>query len=803
MKDIEDKYHQVGGKYSMLQSPIGKEQTCSDRIGRFRRYKRGVIYAHPDAGVHVLYGDIMKKWMGMGAEQGPLGYPTSDVLTSGTGKGHCSCFQRGRIYSGFRGDVHVTDLHSDRASLDWIAFNARYLPDDWMQKHKHVHLPDFVDYSGDVDFIRNQGDLGGGGGGGYGCITYAFLHILDILKDWEQPFCPAVSWHYVEWFNQNYNKVNHRLPTLPELAEHGVAFEGNCHTNYDTEFRFVTDPRMIAEKTFYYPFPTWDEPSDLSRSEAPLNRVRSKPLETPISSKPKNTGSGLLSPSVAEIKQLLRSCGPLFAGGVGHAKAIVGFNDAKKEFTILDSYLHGDNNFITISYEKVGPSFLFPVQDDHFSSSLAALRLPSAMRDQFKNAGWPIPAKIAVTKQRDDGGKRWLFYITADPEQINEIKVVFLVEKRDDSSYLNIYDNQICWDCLAIENFCPVVNVINEDRVNAPSAYSARIRIENNWRGTYTVSVGAEGQQSLAVWTTRGRNLQNVKENIAGIDVDWETPVETARFLQIDVPLPDYAKNFWPPSANRRWVLTVEDHDRDNVQGVIKNFILARRYTHPDCHSVGKYRTETYGGAVSVSVPDPSTGQIIQNLNPLSPPAEANPNPGIARVYVPATTSSGPTQPRIHYSIELDEASIVTCVAAGIGQTVSSTIPGNLSSTSTMSPHPSPVSNTEVRLMRPDIDTCKPWQWLTVARTTTDTNGDFIFDFSFEFGKLNSFAVAFYDDAGNEVLASSDCIEYTATIPIPPEKPQLKVKLLDIKKIKYPDPYTYPWEEEEIPEYHA
>ena len=75
MSEIEHKYREEGGVGGLLGPPTCDEMPCDDGIGRYRHFKNGSIFWHPDIGVHEIHGAIRdtyaKFWKG-------LGYPLTD-----------------------------------------------------------------------------------------------------------------------------------------------------------------------------------------------------------------------------------------------------------------------------------------------------------------------------------------------------------------------------------------------------------------------------------------------------------------------------------------------------------------------------------------------------------------------------------------------------------------------------------------------------------------------------------------------------------------------------------------------------
>jgi hypothetical protein len=98
MTAIDVKYQQLIQGNPWIGTPTGPEQKCSDGKGRFRDYQGGAsIYYLPATGAHLIYGLIRAKWIALGREKGPNGYPISDEANAGSGKGRFNNFQNGTI----------------------------------------------------------------------------------------------------------------------------------------------------------------------------------------------------------------------------------------------------------------------------------------------------------------------------------------------------------------------------------------------------------------------------------------------------------------------------------------------------------------------------------------------------------------------------------------------------------------------------------------------------------------------------------------------------------------------------------
>jgi LGFP repeat len=94
---IDIKYAQLIKANPWIGAPRTAEQSCPDGVGRFRHYQGASIYWSPTTGAQLIYGLIRDKWAALGWERSPLGYPTTDELNAGSGKGRFNNFQNGTI----------------------------------------------------------------------------------------------------------------------------------------------------------------------------------------------------------------------------------------------------------------------------------------------------------------------------------------------------------------------------------------------------------------------------------------------------------------------------------------------------------------------------------------------------------------------------------------------------------------------------------------------------------------------------------------------------------------------------------
>ncbi|MDI2126935.1 PQQ-dependent sugar dehydrogenase [Yinghuangia seranimata] len=95
---VFDEYAALGWDGSVLGFPLSDETGTADGVGRFNRFEAGSIYWTPSTNAHEIHGDIHTKWLALGAEQGPNGYPVTDEGTTANGRGRYNNFQNGAVY---------------------------------------------------------------------------------------------------------------------------------------------------------------------------------------------------------------------------------------------------------------------------------------------------------------------------------------------------------------------------------------------------------------------------------------------------------------------------------------------------------------------------------------------------------------------------------------------------------------------------------------------------------------------------------------------------------------------------------
>ena len=90
------RYLALGGENGGLGLPTSGE-VAAGRGGRMNNFQGGRIYHSAATGTHEVYGAILARYLALGADSGGLGLPTSGEVAAGRG-GRMNNFQGGRIY---------------------------------------------------------------------------------------------------------------------------------------------------------------------------------------------------------------------------------------------------------------------------------------------------------------------------------------------------------------------------------------------------------------------------------------------------------------------------------------------------------------------------------------------------------------------------------------------------------------------------------------------------------------------------------------------------------------------------------
>jgi thermolysin len=125
---IRAKWDGLGAEEGFLGMPTTDELSTACGGGRFNHFQGGSIYWTPATGAHEVHGAIRGKWASLGWECSFLGFPLTDESTTPDGIGRYNHFQGGSIYwTPATGAHEVHGAIRDRwASLGWETSALKY-----------------------------------------------------------------------------------------------------------------------------------------------------------------------------------------------------------------------------------------------------------------------------------------------------------------------------------------------------------------------------------------------------------------------------------------------------------------------------------------------------------------------------------------------------------------------------------------------------------------------------------------------------------------------------------------------------
>ena len=141
--EILAKYLLMGGPAGSLGFPRTSEMSGAHGVGRYNHFAGGSIYWFPLLGAYIVSGAIRDKWVELGTEGGPLGYPVTDVQDLGLRDGVMCRFQYGLIYQSLLRGAHYlygplqqkwTDSGAERGTYGYPIEDPYTIGDKWYQR---------------------------------------------------------------------------------------------------------------------------------------------------------------------------------------------------------------------------------------------------------------------------------------------------------------------------------------------------------------------------------------------------------------------------------------------------------------------------------------------------------------------------------------------------------------------------------------------------------------------------------------------------------------------------------------------
>jgi uncharacterized protein with LGFP repeats len=96
--EINSLFVSMGAERGPLGYPTSDESVLTDRVGRSNTFQNGAIFWTPTLRAHEVRGLIYNAYRALGAERSYLGYPTTNEQARPDGVGRSSSFQRGMFF---------------------------------------------------------------------------------------------------------------------------------------------------------------------------------------------------------------------------------------------------------------------------------------------------------------------------------------------------------------------------------------------------------------------------------------------------------------------------------------------------------------------------------------------------------------------------------------------------------------------------------------------------------------------------------------------------------------------------------
>ncbi|WP_316668450.1 glucosaminidase domain-containing protein [uncultured Propionibacterium sp.] len=230
---IKDEWEATGWENGRLGYPTTDEICDLKDGGCYQNYQGGAILWNQATGAHISVGAIRWMWQNTGFENGSLGYPTSDELTSGSGA--YQLFQNGAIV--WSSSSNVTKA---------IAMNPSGL-NDQQQSYLRSALPaavaESLQYNVPVSVALGQSILESGWGGS--TLASRYNNYFGIKCSTSSPYqAGCVNMNSGEYINSSYQILSSSFRTYTSATDsfldHGYFLTHN--SRYANAFNYSGDP---------------------------------------------------------------------------------------------------------------------------------------------------------------------------------------------------------------------------------------------------------------------------------------------------------------------------------------------------------------------------------------------------------------------------------------------------------------------------------------------------------------------------------------------------------------------------------
>ena len=236
---IRDEWGRTGWENGPLGYPTTDEICGLRNGGCYQTYQDGSIHWTSATGAHATHGAIGERWASQNWEQGPLGYPTSDEIATGTGS-----------YQMFEGGAIIWTANGSRTEA--ITMNSSGLTptqQDYLRQALPAAVAESQQYGVPVSVALGQSILESGWGGS--TLSSRYNNYFGIKCSTSSPYqSGCINMGSGEYLHSSYQIISSSFRTYgsrtDSFLDHGYFLTHN--SRYGGAFAHTDDPdRFIRE----------------------------------------------------------------------------------------------------------------------------------------------------------------------------------------------------------------------------------------------------------------------------------------------------------------------------------------------------------------------------------------------------------------------------------------------------------------------------------------------------------------------------------------------------------------------------
>ena len=236
---IRDEWRATGWENGPLGYPTTGEVCGLRNGGCYQTYQGGSVHWTSATGAHATHGAIGERWASQNWEQGPLGYPTSDEIATGTGS-----------YQMFEGGAIIWTANGSRTEA--ITMNSSGLTptqQDYLRQALPAAVAESQQYGVPVSVALGQSILESGWGGS--TLSSRYNNYFGIKCSTSSPYQGGcINMGSGEYLHSSYQIISSSFRTYgsrtDSFLDHGYFLTHN--SRYGGAFAHTGDPdRFIRE----------------------------------------------------------------------------------------------------------------------------------------------------------------------------------------------------------------------------------------------------------------------------------------------------------------------------------------------------------------------------------------------------------------------------------------------------------------------------------------------------------------------------------------------------------------------------